>query len=317
MFCDQRQITARSKAPTPSQVQETIDTWLSTLQETETVEIAFYGGSFTAIPKQSQIMYLGIAKEYVDKGLVSNIHISTRPDAIDEDILDMLASYKVATIELGVQSFDDNVLALSKRGHNSAQVIDACKAIKRRGLNLGIQLMVGLPGDSLESCIYSAKSTVELKPDLARIYPTLVLGNTELMDMYKQGLYEPLSREEALLRTKAIYRILDSAGIYIMRVGLKSTDIINSHNLGSINSGAYHPAFRQLVEGEIAKERIEELIKDSHSDNITILVPAGELSNVIGHERVNAEYFNKEYPGLTIRFKESPEMPSGEYTIEQ
>ena len=260
VFCNQQKITARTKAVSTEEVRETVERYLSTLGDLDPkeIEIAFYGGSFTAIPIDKQTAYLKVANEYIDQGKVSSLHISTRPDCIDEEILENLRRHKVSTIELGVQSFSDEVLRLSKRGHDSEIAKAAAKLIKARGFKLGIQLMIGLPGDSLERCIYSARETVALAPELARLYPTLVIDGTELYDMYEDGSYEALSKEEALLRTKEMYKILHKAGINIMRVGLKSTDIIGGSDLSAVNGGTYHPAFRQLVEGEIAYEALKE-----------------------------------------------------------
>lgn len=324
VFCDQKQITARSKSPTQDEVRETIETWLTTLDDVENKEIAFYGGSFTAIPASIQASYLEIAKEYLDDKKVKGIHLSTRPDCIDEVTLDRLERYGVSTIELGVQSFDDTVLALSKRGHNSKAVYKACELIKDRGIKLGIQLMVGLPGDTLETCIYSANETVKIKPDLARIYPTLVLEDTELMEMYRSGEYIPLTREEAVLRTKEIYTILSEAGIYIMRVGLKSTDIINSTNLGELNTGTYHPAFRQLVESEIAKDRIENeltslLSNYSTNEPLALTIYSSEewISNLVGQNGSNREYFKNKYPDILFRFSVDNSLKPGDIRIEK
>ena len=260
VFCNQQKITARTKAVSTDEVRETVERYLSTLGDLDPseIEIAFYGGSFTAIPIDAQTAYLEVANEYIDQGRVSSLHISTRPDCIDEEILENLKRYNVSTIELGVQSFSDEVLRLSKRGHDSDTAREAARLVKARGFKLGIQLMIGLPGDSLERCIYSARETVALAPELARLYPTLVIDGTELYDMYEDGSYEALSKEEALLRTKEMYKILHKAGINIMRVGLKSTDIIGGSDLSAINGGTYHPAFRQLVEGEIAYEALKE-----------------------------------------------------------
>ena len=333
VFCDQKTITARTSAPTPQDVRDTVDTWLTTLINNDgsspTVEIAFYGGSFTAIPVALQEAYLSVAKEYIDCNKASSIHISTRPDCIDTEILNRLATYEVRTIELGVQSFSDQVLMKSKRGHDSNAVYEACDLIKnyrRDGekepfFNLGIQLMIGLPGDSMELDIYSAMETARIKPHLARIYPTLVLEGTELMEMFKNGDYIPLTREDAIQRSKAVYKILEEAGIYIMRVGLKSTDIINSENLGEINAGAYHPAFRQLVESAIAKERLEKLIQDhlSKNDNLNSLHLYSSplwLSNMIGQRGENKLYFQNKYPEIQFDFRVDPELSSGDFRID-
>ena len=174
VFCNQQKITARTKAVSTDEVRETVERYLSTLAglDPSEIEIAFYGGSFTAIPIDAQTAYLEVANEYIDQGRVSSLHISTRPDCIDEEILSNLKRYNVNTIELGVQSFSDEVLRLSKRGHDSKTAREAARLVKERGFKLGIQLMIGLPGDSLESCIYSARETAALSPELARLYPT-------------------------------------------------------------------------------------------------------------------------------------------------
>ena len=319
VFCDQKQITARNKAPSKDEVISFVEEWLSTLDDVETVELAFYGGSFTAIPLSMQSSYLEIAKSYKDRGLISKIHLSTRPDCIDKEILDNLEAYSVDTIELGVQSFDENVLRISERGHNLASVYKACDLIKERGFELGIQLMIGLPMDSYESCILSAEETVKIKPNLARLYPTLVLPETKLYSMYENGEYMPLDRDEAVRRCAAMYRILDDAGIYIMRVGLKSTDIINSERLGSINHGTYHPAFRQLVEDEIAKERIVDLLDgldelDSANDIIIKTHPSW-ASSISGHNGSNKEFFKEKHPYLSFRQENDEGIKPGRFEI--
>lgn len=339
VFCNQQKITARTKAVSTDEVRETVERYLSTLADLDPseIEIAFYGGSFTAIPIDAQIAYLEVANEYIDQGRVSSLHISTRPDCIDEGILSNLKRYNVSTIELGVQSFSDEVLRLSKRGHDSDTARKAARLIKERGFKLGIQLMIGLPGDSLESCIYSARETVALFPELARLYPTLVIDGTELYDMYEDGSYEALSKEEALLRTKEMYKILHKAGINIMRVGLKSTDIIGGSDLSAINGGTYHPAFRQLVEGEIAyetlKEQLDALVaeidgtelagaSDSNSSGFTSTTSSSytnetpkpklkvdifsnpqSFSNMVGNCGINKERLGAEYPHFDIKYR--------------
>ena len=339
VFCNQQKITARTKAVSTDEVRETVERYLSTLGELDPseIEIAFYGGSFTAIPIDTQTAYLEVANEYIDQGRVSSLHISTRPDCIDEEILENLRRYNVSTIELGVQSFSDEVLRLSKRGHDSEIAKAVAKLIKARGFKLGIQLMIGLPGDSLERCIYSARETVALAPELARLYPTLVIDGTELYDMYEDGSYEALSKEEALLRTKEMYKILHKAGINIMRVGLKSTDIIGGSDLSAINGGTYHPAFRQLVEGEIAyeaiKEQLDALVAEidgtvlagasgSNSSSFTSTTSSSyanetpkpklkidifsnpqSFSNMIGNCGINKERLGAEYTHFDIKYR--------------
>jgi len=321
IFCNQKKITARQKAVTGEDVKNTIETWLSTLEPrgVETIEVAFFGGSFTGIPIEEQSAYLSIAKSYKDVGRIHKIHLSTRPDYINREILDNLKAYSVDTIELGVQSLDDEVLTKAGRGHDAAVVYESSQLIKDYGFELGIQLMIGLPGDTLEKCIYSAEETVKIGPSIARLYPTIVINDTELYNQYTRGQYTPLSQEEAVLRTKEMYKILDDSGINIIRVGLKSTDLINEN--GEINGGTYHPAFRQLVEGEIARERIESLLEletfdRSKKTKVDFYANSKCMSLLIGHKQKNKQYFLEKYPYLDVLYKVSKTLSDNQYQIE-
>lgn len=321
IFCNQKKITARQNAVTGKDVENTIETWLSTLEgrNLTTIEVAFFGGSFTGIPIEDQSAYLAIAKRYKDAGRIHKIHMSTRPDYIDEAILDNLKRYHADTIELGVQSFDDRVLTLAGRGHDSEVVYKASQMIKDYGFELGIQLMLGLPGDTLKTCLYSARETVKVGPSIARLYPTIVIDDTELYHQYMRGEYQPLSQDEAVFRTKEMYKILDGAGINIIRVGLKSTDIINEH--GEISGDTYHPAFRQLVEGEIARESIEEQLARMDFDRndrtkVTFYGNSRSFSNLIGNDRRNKKFFLEKYPHLNILYKVKDSLKDNQFEVE-
>lgn len=328
VFCNQKKITAKLNSITGDEVINTIETWLTTLSDVKTVEVAFFGGSFTAIPIEEQNEFLSIALSYKERGLIDKIHLSTRPDAIDKEILDNLKKYKVDIIELGVQSFDDKVLALSERGHDSDIVYKSSQLIKEYGFTLGIQLMIGLPGDSMESCIYSARETVKISPSIARLYPTVIIEDTKLFSDYKSGKYIPLTEDDAVKRTKEMYKILDSAGINIIRVGLKSSDIINEE--GSISQMTFHPAFRQLVEGEIAKDIIVDKITDllkkpslksNNSENtnfpleITLISNPKSFSNLIGHKKSNKKIFSQLFPDICFSYKANAKIPPGKYLV--
>ncbi len=343
VFCNQKRITARTGDVTAANARRTIEEHLSTLEKMnlETVELAFFGGSFTGIPLEEQCAFLSLAKEYKDAGRIDKIHLSTRPDYINREILDNLKAYGVDVIELGVQSFDEEVLALSGRGHDARVVFESSALIKDYGFTLGIQLMVGLPGDTLEKCIFSARQTVRIAPAIARIYPTVVLRDTALHDRMLAGLYTPLSEEEAALRSKAMYEILDDAGINIIRVGLKSSDIMASET-------AFHPAFRQLVEGRIARERLEAALAAELGalapglGGLETLPPVtsgvdpslGSLpppapgmsevlffsnekcyNNMFGHKACNRAYFEEKYPRLRFRYAVDPTLKNNEYKV--
>ncbi|MEG0918548.1 MAG: radical SAM protein [Anaerovoracaceae bacterium] len=309
VFCNQKIITARSADVTPLDVRNIIEEYLPTLvnRNIETIEVAFFGGSFTGLPMDQQSVFLEVAKEYKDAGKINKIHMSTRPDYIDEAILDNLEKYSVDIIELGVQSFDPEVLAASKRGHSVEQVYRACNLIRNRGIELGIQLMIGLPSDTMEKSIMSAKKTAEIRPSLARLYPTVVLEDTELINMCKIGKYKPLDEKMAAEITKEMYLILHNAGINIMRVGLKSTDLITPE---SDFGGGYHPAFRQLVEGEISRQILDkQLMEISITSKImekTHVVCRSNpkwFNNMIGHKGCNKAFFAKKYPHLSIAYR--------------
>ncbi|MEG0430091.1 MAG: radical SAM protein [Anaerovoracaceae bacterium] len=321
VFCNQKLITARTADVTPLDVKNIIETHLSTLENRNitTIEVAFFGGSFTGIPIDEQKSYLKVAKEYKDNSKINKIHLSTRPDYISVEILDNLKKYSVDTIELGVQSFDDDVLITSKRGHTSSQVYKSCNLIKDYGFELGIQLMIGLPGDNKQKAIYSANEAAKIKPSIARLYPTVVLEDTQLIEMYKTGQYIPLSESDAIDITKEMYKILHSAGINIMRVGLKSTDLITPE---SDSGGSYHPAFRQLVEGEIAKEILIPLIDEISITskiigNTNVLCKSNSrcFNNMIGHKGVNKKFFDNKYPHLTIFYEIDNTIKDSEYIV--
>lgn len=314
VFCNQRRITSRSQAPAPNDVHKIVSDYMSTLayMNLDTIELSFFGGSFTAIPMEEQQAFLKIAKEYKDKGIIQKIHLSTRPDCINEQILDNLKNYHVDVIELGVQSFSDQVLMASKRGHLSACVYKSCQLIKDYGFSLGIQLMAGLPKDTYEYDVYSAKETVKLKPDIARIYPTVVIEDTELFDMFKSDEYIPMTEDDAVKRCAAMYRILTEAGINVIRVGLKASDIITN----DVTSGTFHPAFRQLVEGKIAREDLENQLLDLGSANkVSFVSNSQSFNNMVGHKGINKEYFRLKYPNLRIKYEADDNVEKGLYLL--
>lgn len=326
VFCNQSTITARTDTAGPGDVRRITDSYLETLRGRglDTIEIAFFGGSFTGIPIEEQSALLEAAYEYKKAGLVDKIHMSTRPDYIDERILDNLAKYGADIIELGVQSFDDEVLLASKRGHTSEDVFRACRLIREYGFTLGIQLMIGLPKDSREKSVESARITASLAPALARIYPTVVLSGTELADMMENGAYQKISEEEMVDTASKMYRILSDAGITIMRVGLKSTDLVTE---GADLSRNYHPAFRQLVEGKIALEDIEEILerdfppgpgaleagRGSTKRRIALYSNQHSFSAMIGHKAVNRKTLEKERPDIEFVWKKDESLSDNEY----
>ena len=243
-FCNQKHITGVADDVTSEVVRDTIDLYLTTIDPKHRIEVAFYGGSFTAIDEDYQNELLQVAYEYVQSGKIQGIRLSTRPDAIDDGILQNLKKHSVTEIELGVQSMCDDVLKLNNRGHSARDVVDASKLIRQHGFSLGLQMMVGLIGDDREKSVYTAYEIAKLNPDFVRIYPTLVFNNTALGDFYKKGEYIPLSLDAAVNICRDISDIFDEFNIKIIRMGLYLSDEADIENC---LAGPYHPRFRELV----------------------------------------------------------------------
>ncbi|MDP4093501.1 MAG: radical SAM protein [Bacillota bacterium] len=302
IYCNQKIISGQIKDVGEAEARASIDTCLSTIPKGSRAEIAFYGGSFTGIPKEQQIEFLKVANEYIDKGFVNSIRLSTRPDYIDSGILGYLSEYKVGTIELGVQSLDEDVLKASCRGHSVNDVITASRHIKEYGFELGIQTMVGLPGDTKEKDIGTAKKVVDISPSIVRIYPTLVIKETYLEKMYRSGQYKPFTLEETIDICAELVELYESNNIKVIRTGLQATENISEN--ADVVAGPYHPAFGQLVESRIALRKIEALIEEKDykdSESIIIITGKRRISDIVGQKRFNLEYLRKKYGFKAIK----------------
>lgn len=298
-FCNQKKISGQMKMITEDDVREKIEYYLNSFKEEGNVEVAFYGGSFTGIDKEIQEKLLSSAYEYVKQGKVGSIRISTRPDYIDKDILKMLKKYKVKTIELGVQSTNDYILAKCKRGHTFEDVKKASKLIRRFGFVLGHQVMCGLPESTKLDEINTAKDLIKLKPKIVRIYPVLVIKNTKLAEQYAKEEYEPLTVNQAVERCKELSYMFNKAHIKVIRVGLQNTDNITSpeEDGSDVLAGPYHPAFGQLVEASMWYDSIVDEIKKVNAKvmEVEVLVRGEDINNVIGHKKENIEKLKEIY----------------------
>lgn len=269
VFCNQDRITGIKDRVNGEKVREIIEEYYETIENKDAmIEVSFFGGTFTAINEKKQRELLSVAKEFKDKGIVKKIRMSTRPDAISDYILKYLLEYDVDIIELGVQSLDDNVLKAAGRGHTVFHVYEASKLIKKYGITLGHQLMPGLPGTTKDKDILSAKKSIDMKPDLIRIYPSLVIKDTPMEEMYLRGDYTPYSLEEAVEVSKEMYKLFKEADINIIRVGLQPTDTITEGK--DVVDGPFHPAFRELVESSIINEKIEKILNETKIGSINI-----------------------------------------------
>lgn len=301
VFCNQKMITGQVSCPTQDEVQLTITDYLGTIPRETGIfkEVAFYGGSFTSVDPLLQKELLTPAYKALKSGAIDGIRVSTRPDSISEEALALLASYGVSIIELGVQSMDDEVLCRSGRGHSSRDVLRAAALIKSWGIDLGFQMMIGLPGDTEEKDIFTASELISLKPDLVRIYPCLVLRNTKLADLYENGEYIPLKLDEAVFCCKTLLLMFEKAGINVIRIGLQPSEQINL--LGDVLAGPYHPAFRELVETAVARDQVELLLKKAgvkSAESMEIAVHERDISITRGHRGSNVSYFKQRY-GIT------------------
>ncbi|HBE8639684.1 radical SAM protein [Clostridioides difficile] len=303
IFCNQKKITGVSTDVTSEDARNIIEECLETIDKDADVEIAFFGGSFTAIDIDIQKSLLSVAKEYVEKGLVKDIRMSTRPDCIDEDILSMLKEYKTSIIELGVQSLDEKVLLDSIRGHQSEIVYKSSKMIKNSGIKLGLQMMIGLPADTEEKCIFTAKKFVELKPDCVRVYPTLVVKDTGLEKLMEQNKYNPFTLEESVNIVKKVLVLFYVNNINVIRVGLQATDDIQIGK--AVLAGPYHPAFRELVEADMIKDYLEFVIlQNKNIKQMLVKSNKKNISKIIGNKKTNVKYMEEKF-GVLLKTQES------------
>lgn len=311
VFCNQRSISGHSSF-CREDVANDIERALDTLDADADVEIAYFGGSFTGIERDLMIYLLELARHYVDEPLygkarISGIRMSTRPDYINGEIMEILSRYPVKTIELGLQSMDDEVLRLSERGHTSADAENACKAIREAGYALVGQMMVGLPGSTLEKEIETAKKICDMGATGARIYPTVTFFDTKLADMAERGEYEMLSNDDAVMRSKEVLKIFESRGVECIRIGLCASD--NLGDMRCVKGGANHPALGELVIGELYYDKMCELIDGQMADVsgsiITFDVPRGELSKAIGQHGKNKKRLLEKYSPKRLIIKEA------------
>jgi len=283
-FCNQNTITGENISPTKYDVAKAVETAAAHPNyNPQNTELAFFGGSFTAIQKDYMLELLDAGYEYVKNGTVSGIRISTRPDAITPEILDVLKVRGVTAIELGCQSLNDDVLRLNHRGHTAEDVQKASALIKRYGFSLGLQMMTGLLGDTDELSIQTAEKIISLGADTVRIYPTLLLKDTYLYSLYKKGEYEAQSLENAVELTAKLLLLFEQNNINVIRIGLHSVDTD-----GFVN-GPWHPAFGELCKSRVLLKKVLKIIEDKKipKGNIEISLPKSKVSAMIGQKRSN------------------------------
>ena len=297
VFCDQKKISGAAAPVTPDMVRRAVEESLPAAGKG--CELAFYGGSFTAMERTLQQSLLEAVQPFLASGAVGAIRLSTRPDAVDEAVCAMLRRYGVTTVELGCQSLDDGVLTLCRRGHGAAETPAAVKCLRDFGFQVILQMMTGLPGDSGPQSLQTAEQIIALQPDGVRIYPTVVLRGTELEQMMARGEYRPQSVEEATGLCAELYERFQTAGIPVIRLGLNPTEALSS---GEAVAGAYHPALGELVLSELYLRRARELLAGNLTGkNPVISVHPRRVSVMVGQKRRNLGCLKREFSLDTIK----------------
>ncbi len=286
LFCNQVSISGKGegKRGDTELVRQTIEEWLGFAKEQQLVQVAFYGGSFTCLPVSRQRSYLAAVQPFLDKGRVSSIRLSTRPDCIDGDICDFLLGQGVRTVELGVQSFDDTVLAAAERGHSSDDSLQAAAVLRTKGLELSIQLMPGLPMESSRSFLKTLARTISCRPAFVRLYPTLVINGSGLAGAYRRGEYRPMSMSRAIAICCLAKKRLEEAGVEILRIGLQASASLERE----LVAGPYHPAFGECVAARQWFLRVRPLLAGvSTQETVHITISHRDMSAFVGPGRRN------------------------------
>lgn len=285
LFCNQQKISgAKRDEEAQVKVAGTIEEWLQHQGGRKEVQVAFFGGSFTCMDKSDQVALLEAVQPFISAGRVHSIRCSTRPDCIDHQTIDLLRSYNVATVELGVQSLDDAVLQKARRGHSAEDCEKAFRMLKKDGIEVGIQLMPGLPGDTTFSFLTTVSRVIELGPDFVRIYPCIVVSDSGLEALYEQGGYQPLSLSKAIAISGLSFSKFQQAGIGVVRMGLQPSESLAK----SVVAGPYHPAFGELVQSRLWLKKIKKKLMELHTgEKLEMHLSHRDLSSVIGQQKRN------------------------------
>jgi len=302
VFCNQRRITGMNAVVGPGLVKEVLNQHINKIKQPRMIEVAFYGGSFTAISQTLQRSLLQPVFQLLSNGIIHAIRVSTRPDAIDADAIGLLKEYGVSTVELGVQSMDAKVLKAAGRGHGVEEVLQAVKIVKNSGFSCGIQLMPGLPQEDWQSLILTALRSTRLNADFARIYPTVVIADTRLADMYLQGTYQPLSLDEAIRRAAFLKLMLQRKEIKVIRTGLQATEELSLP--GIVLDGPYHPAFGELTDSYLFYVMGMVYFEQRYSGEQNVVIHHHSLdhSKVRGQANRNLRQWQHKYGPVDIKF---------------
>lgn len=303
VFCDQRRI---SGSPLPASGAD-VTALLTRAGEDggRGAELAFYGGSFTAVDAAYQEELLGAAQPFLDDGTIASIRLSTRPDAVDADVIGRLRRFRVGTVELGAQSMDDEVLCAAGRGHTAADTVRAAGALKAAGFSLILQMMTGLPGADIEKDKETARRLIALGPDGVRIYPTVILEGTALCELWRAGRYREHTVKDAVTTCAELVPLFEEAGVPVIRLGLNPTEELSG---GAAAGGAYHPALGELVRSELMRRRAAELLRDVPAGASVVLgVAPRRVSAMTGQKRRNIAALREEFKLASLLVRAVPD----------
>ena len=306
-FCNQRIISGTQTAPTGEDVRQICSQAFNEIKDKKNAEIAFFGGSFTAIENDYMMLLLESVQEFLGEDGFGGIRISTRPDCIDDKILTLLKKYKVTSIELGAQSMQDDVLEANNRGHKSCDVVNASNLIRNYGFELGLQMMVGLYKSSLQDEYDTMRKIIRIHPDTVRIYPVVVLAGTELARLFECGEYVPEPFDTIVGICADMLSEFENNGISVIKCGLHASEGVE----GDMVAGYYHPAFRELCESRIYRSLTEQLIIQhkgtDYVGKICFAVNPSCISKALGHKKSNYDYFKSH--GIEIKVVADEKVP--------
>ena len=293
VFCNQSSISSTYHIPSTTEVTAIIEKHLNSFKTSDKhVELAFFGGNFTGLPQQMQLEYLNHVQPWLKSGQIQGIRLSTRPDYISAEQTAWLSDFGVTHIELGAQSTDNEVLQKSGRGHKRDAIEKASAIIIESGLVLGLQMMVGLPGDNLEKARATAKDIISFGAKETRIYPCLVVQDTALEKLFKRQKYQPLSLDEAIVQAAEIYTIFEDAGVKVLRIGLHSSDDLNG---SALVGGPYHPNFAEMVFGKLWQKTFENFDQWPETAEIILKTTPSQLNHAVGFKAANKKWLLQRY----------------------
>ncbi len=319
-FCNQSIITSETHPlPDEKTIRATVDHFLKFKGTRRRVQLAFFGGNFLGLDRETVMALLGVAQQLVRESKIDDIRCSTRPDTISESILEAIKGSALTTVELGVQSMDNGVLARARRGHTKEDTRNAAALLKAHGIETGMQMMVGLPGDTPDIALDTAAAICRLKPDFMRIYPLIVLAGSPLARWYKQGKYTPMTLEQSVSLVKELYKIFSQSNIPVIRMGLQASDLLQDP--ASMVAGPWHPAFGHLVFSELFLDNtlveIQAKYRDNPPEQLTLTVHPSSISRLRGDKNHNIKALHARYLKTKFSVAADPSLEKGAIVLNE